>query len=271
VFLKQYIINIARNRDTGTAAANAALRFSGLGMRLVLSLFMARFMSFEDIGVFALMTGLTGLLPSVAGLGLNFFLSRELVGMDHHAAIMLVRDRLRVSLIAAAFCASVVALVLHFGLADLPLPSWMAVAIITMELLGFDIQMALIARSRSTLANASLMFRTGIWIGPYVVAAFAVPSLRTMEAVGYFWLGGLVLSHFVVAIQYRADFTQIIGLQTPSRSYLGTVGWRAAKIYASDLGLAGSAYLDRFLITGLAGIRAAGILNRAGSAGGVWL
>ena len=53
---------------------NAALRMTGLGSRFLLAIFMARYMTLADIGTFALMAGAAGLLPSVAGLGLNFFL-----------------------------------------------------------------------------------------------------------------------------------------------------------------------------------------------------
>lgn len=239
---------------------NAGLRFSGLGMRFALSLFMARFMTLEDIGTFALMTGVTGLLPSFAGLGLNFFMARELVGIDHDKAIALARDRLLVSAVMAVIFTAAIMLVAHLGWITLPMSPWAASAIIVLELLGFDIQVALLSRRKPLLANMNLLFRTGIWVIPFVVSAILWPTLRTLETLAWFWVAGLLLSHVLVAILYRASLAAFVRdiSRRSQRSYLHRTGWRAAKIYASDIGLAGSVYLDRFLITALAGVAAAG-------------
>lgn len=242
------------------ALANAGLRTVGLGSRFVLAVFMARFMSLQDVGTFALMAGATGLLPSVAGLGLNFFMARQLVGVDHGDAVDIVRARLLFSVAAGAFCSALLLVLQIAGTLTLPLSPWLAIAILMLELLGFDLQVALLARSRSTFANILLFLRSGAWTLPFMVLGWAIPAFRTIETLAWFWLAGIGVSHILMTARYRADYAAVFrssGL-TGSR-FAASIGSRAAKIYLSDLGLAGSVYIDRFIISSLDGVRAAGV------------
>lgn len=242
------------------AAINAGLRLLALGSRFVLSIFMARFMTIKDIGVFSLMAGLIGLLPAVAGFGLNFFMGRELVGLSHEAAIALARDRLRVTAISGVICVLILLVAHVSGTIDLPIPVTAAVGICLLELLGFDMQIALLARGRPTVANLSLLFRTGIWVLPFVISAYLYEPLRNINILSWFWLVGLSMCQAFMMVIYRRDLVSFLGeIVSSRRLYLKTVGWRAAKIYLSDLGLAGSIYIDRFIITALVGVSAAGI------------
>ena len=240
--------------------ANAALRTVGLGSRFLLAMFMARFMTLEDIGTFALLAGAAGLLPSVAGLGLNYFMARGMVGIGHDEAVGIARERLAISALAGALCSALLYSLVAGGALQLPFSPWLAIAILMLELLGFDLQIALLARSRSTFANLLLFFRNGAWVIPFMLLAFALPSLRTIEALAWCWLGGIIVSHLLMARQYLADYQAILGHISHRRAgFVASVGSSAAKIYLSDLGLAGSVYLDRFIITSLESVRTAGI------------
>lgn len=242
------------------AIANAALRTIGLGSRFLLAIFMARFLTLHDVGTFALMAGAAGLLPSVAGFGLNFFMARRVVGITHEEAVDIARNRLWISILAGLLCSAVIFALVQRGILELPFSPWLAIAILMLELLGFDLQVALLARSRSTFANLLLFFRNGAWVIPFIALAWAMPWLRTIEALAWFWLGGIVLSHIVMASRYSTDYVAIFRWPSAHRgAFAASVGASAAKIYLSDLGLAGSVYLDRFIISSLEGMRAAGI------------
>lgn len=242
------------------AAANAGLRVVTFGSRFVLSMFMAKFMSLEDIGIFALMTGVTGLLPSVAGLGFNYFMSRQLVGAARPDAVALALERLAVSLVMALVCVAGLLVVETMHLAVLPISPWMAGVIVILELLGFDMQVALLSRGRPVTASINLLLRSGAWVAPFVVAAFFVPSLRSIEALSWFWAGGLAISHITLATRYKSDLKAFLdSARSWKPSFVRGIGWQWVKIYLSDLGLAGSIYIDRFIITAIAGVRAAGV------------
>ena len=242
------------------AMANAALRTVGLGSRFLLAMFMARFMTLEDIGTFALLAGAAGLLPSVAGLGLNYFMARSMVDIGHDEAVGIARERLAISVLAGALCSALLYSLVTAGALQLPFSPWLAIAILMLELLGFDLQIALLARSRSTFANLLLFFRNGAWVIPFMLLAWSIPALRTIEALAWCWLVGIIVSHLLMARQYLADYRGILGHFSHRRAgFVASVGSSAAKIYLSDLGLAGSVYLDRFIITSLESVRTAGI------------
>lgn len=249
-----------RGHRVRIGAFNAGLRVAGLGSRFLLSMFMARYMALRDIGTFALMTGVTGLLPSLVGFGLNFFLSRALVGLPPAAAMRITVDRFAVGILAGLAAVAALWTATRAGWVTLPFPFALAGAIMLLELLGFDLQMALLARSRSTFANILLFFRNGAWTIPFMLLAWWAPAWRTIDALAWFWLAGLVASHLLFALVYRRGCHAAIRTARPLRSgFLGEVGARAIKIYASDLGLAGSVYVDRFIITALIDVTAAGI------------
>ena len=147
------------------------------------------------------------------------------------------------------------------GHLSLPISPWLAVAILMLELLGFDLQVALLARSRSTFANVLLFLRNGAWVLPFMVAAFVQPMCRSIEVLAWFWLCGLALSHGLLALHYRRDLMAMLktGGGVAQDGFLASVGAGAAKIYLSDLGLAGSVYLDRFIISAIEDVRSAGI------------
>ena len=242
------------------AMANAALRTVGLGSRFLLAMFMARYMTLQDIGTFALLAGAAGLLPSVAGLGLNFFMARSLVGIGHDQAVGIARERLAISVLTGALCSALLYSLVNADLLRLPFSPWLAIAILMLELLGFDLQIALLARSRSTFANLLLFFRNGAWVIPFMLLAWALPPFRSIETLAWCWLGGIAVSHLLMARQYLPDYHAIFKRASPRPAgFAASVGSSAAKIYLSDLGLAGSVYLDRFIITSLEDVRTAGI------------
>lgn len=245
--------------------ANAAFRAAGLGSRFLLSLYMARYMSVRDIGIFALLTGATGLIPAIAGLGLNYFVGRELVTLPRAEAIALLRDRIMFSVVMATLATLAVALMALTGLFDLPVAIGIAAAIIILETVALDLQMALIDRNRSAFANLLLLFRSGAWVMPFLIVAVAVPAARSIGTLCLFWLGGILCSHIILAFRIRADLPGLVrGLAVRGNRMVPLIP-RAKAIYLSDLGQTGSLYIDRYLISALIGVPSAGIYFFFGS------
>ena len=238
---------------------NAALRIATLGSRFLLSLYIAKLLSIRDVGLFALLTGLIGLLPALTGFGLNYFVGRAIVRESSLDATRMARDRLLISILVSGIVAIGIAVLARTGLVALPVQPLLLVGIIVLEMASFDAQMMLLARRKSAFANLLLFLRSGGWVLPYIAASYTVPALRTINAVALFWIGGLVASSLLLVVRFRGKLpvaTAGIGDTAPEL-------WRilrgGSKIYLADVGLAGSIYLDRFVISGLLNIEAAGI------------
>lgn len=233
-----------------------------LGSRFVLALFLARFLSVSDVGRFALLAGLVGILPALTGFGLNYHVGRQVATANTRNAYVLVADRMAISAIMSIFVTMLLTL-LPRTILDLP-PSnrAMLLAVVIGEVVSFDLQMMLIAKQRATLANIFLFVRSGLWVGPYVSAGLMFAHLRTLEWLLTSWLTGICLSFVLLAFVFIRQGQVRPGIST-LKAYV-TCGrvehvHGSALIYLADVCLAGSIYLDRFVVSGIQSIEAAGV------------
>ena len=227
---------------------------------MLLALFMAKYLSFKDVGIFSLLVGLTSMLPGAAGLGLTYFVNRNLIGSSPVAVRQLARDRLIVTAACGIIAGAGVFLLRQSGRIELPLNPLVCAALIVTEMVGFDLHMMLIARHRAAVANFLLFVRSASWIPAFMLTAFLAPSFRNVHQVANFWLAGavagvlatvFVLRHIVFDEKfYRAPFEiQQIKSLFP----------RNMPIWVSDFSSAVGQNIDKFIISGIIGNEAAGI------------
>jgi O-antigen/teichoic acid export membrane protein len=239
--------------------ANIAMRGAGLAGRFALTMYLARYMDLADVGSFGLIAGAAGLLPGLIGCGMNYFVSREIVGADSLRAGALLRDRLLVTIamlllavvIASAFGSSTF---LGSGGHEILL-----LGILAGECIAFDIHMSLIALRKPVAANFLLFVRSASWIFPVVVLGVLVPSLRTLEFVLRSWALGVALNFLCLGLVLRDwPARAILRSAIDHRWLLKTIrhGWL---IYLSDLGMAGQLYLDRYVVNELLGLKLTGV------------
>ncbi len=233
----------------------------GLVGRFALTIYMAKFFPLDAIGMFGLIAGAAGLMPSLSGLGLNFFLSRELVDKNRLEAGILIRDRLAVTVsVLTVFC--LVFAVAQFTVSSrLPINALLVASIIVLDTVAFDLHMSLISLRRSVLANALLSLRSGAWVFPAIVLGVLRPASRTLDCLLYWWLVGLASYYLVLFFAFREWPIREIATFTVRWSHnFGAVrrGWL---IFASDVGLAGALYLDRYIVAHFLGLTEAGIYS----------
>lgn len=233
---------------------SGGLRLAALSMRMILALFMARYLPFTDIGVFSLLIGLTGLLPGAAGLGVGFFVNRDIVVMVSSRAVLLARDRLIVTAVCGIICS------LGVAQAGLPVSPWISGLLIVLEMIAFDLHFLLIARHRAGIANVLMFVRSASWIPVFMILAYAFPQLRDVDALAKIWLGGVLLSLLVTIglfrhiLSSRAIWTTAFDPR-PFRA----ITRRALPVWISDFALAAGQYADRFVISSFLGVAAAGV------------
>ena len=236
----------------------AALRLAGLATRFGLTLFLVAFFSLHDVGSYALLVGITSMLPGSVGLGLSYFYNRRIV--DVQDALLPVRDRLLISAAMSCFAAVVLVVLQEAGWLGLAIGSGFLIGLVVLETLGFDLHLSLMARHRALVANVLFFIRTAGWIPPFALIAYLNPEWRTLDALVGAWLIGLCCWSALVAAwgarfltasrlwRTRVDFTLI-------RATLP----RAFPIWISDISLAGGQVIDRFIISAFLGLEATGI------------
>jgi O-antigen/teichoic acid export membrane protein len=243
----------------GVALTNAALRAFGLAARFALNLYLAKFFDLKTVGAFGLIYGLIAIAPALLGLGLNFRLNREIVGLSPLEAGTRLRDRLAVTFTMLLLVTVLVAVCRQTGfLPEIPLIGWI-LAVGFLEVLIFDIHMGLISLRMSLFANTLQFIRTASWIYPFIVFSYLSGNLRTFATVIYFWIGSLVVTFIVLFTGLRDwPWRIILSTRVDVLDLLRRVR-TSGLIYASDLGIVGSAFLDRFIVEYQLGIEVTGV------------
>lgn len=244
---------------------STGLRGLGLAARFALTLYMAKYLNLKAVGEFGLVYGVISIAPAFLGLGLNFRLNREIISVEALAAGIRIRDRLSVTLVMTLIASAAVFLLSSTRIIPPISHTGLIIVISILEVLAFDIHMSLISMRMPVLANTLLFIRTGSWIIPYIGIGLFNPRIRNFDSLLYFWFAALVAYFAVLFINLRSwPWTSILKAKIDRRWIVGTVK-SSGLIYASDLGIVGSMYLDRFIIEYMLGIELTGIFTFFGS------
>jgi O-antigen/teichoic acid export membrane protein len=235
------------------------LRAGALGGRFALSVALVRWLPMSDVGLFGLLAGIAGAAPTLMGLGVNYFFARDAAHARGGEAASLMRDRLALTGIAIAGAALAMSALAATGIVEWPPHAALFCAIVAFEVVALDMHMGLVGMDRSTTAGALLFVRSAAWIPAWAMLAWACPSLRGIGSVLWAWAWGLGAWAAGLAWALR-DLPWKQASATPVRpGRFFARSWRGmAMVYASDIGLAGSAYADRFLVCGRLGLAETG-------------
>ena len=235
--------------------------FSLVG-RFGLSLYLAKYLSLPDVGLFGLVTGVTSMLPAIAGWGLNYFLIRDIVGQPKLISGTLIRDRLVVTLFSiAVLLVLTVPFVLVFRVLPSPRLTVLVVAVIMLESMAFDLHLALISLGHALAANTLLFVRSAAWIFPVVGLGILMPAWRTLDFIFAAWLVGEIACFASLFWILRAwPLRAIIATKIETKWATATIrkGWL---IYLSELGMCVTAVLDRYVVNHFLGISLTGVYS----------
>ena len=136
---------------------NMGLRGIGLVGRFALSFYLVKFLSLTETGQFGL---IVGVLPALFGFGMNYFLSREIIGVDIHDAFARIRDKMvvMVTLLGVTLLGALGVNAVHP--VDVLGNLWLAGLIIVLEVIAFDLHIVLISLRKPLLANFLLIVRS---------------------------------------------------------------------------------------------------------------
>jgi O-antigen/teichoic acid export membrane protein len=244
----------------GTRPANMALRVATLGSRFVLTIYLAKSLGFEDLGVFGFVMGLVGVVPPLTGWGVNYFLGREVVGRSLDDAAVIIRDRLVVT--AASLAAIVPLAPVVYALSDnLPADRIALVTLIVVaETISADLQPPLISLGMSLFANVMLFVRTSAWLYIYIPLATIMPSYRTLDTAFGLWLAFNFIQFMLlyIVVLKHIDLRRLLTERIHFRQMFSSIR-SGLQIYANDVGTAGMLYIDRYFVAAILGNHALGI------------
>lgn len=238
---------------------NLALRGLALALRFSLSFYIVKFLGLEAAGVYGLTLGIISSAPAILGWGLNYFVSRDIIGTSQESAGIQVRNRLIVTTVTLALATTismVVAVTAGYAISFLFM---LVVVIVWMETYACDIHAPLISLEMPVLANVLFFIRSSFWIPIIIAAGIFYPQTRTLEFMYWAW----AVSYFLMgSVFWRAvrDWPITAIMKSPIHP-----GWLTARlksswpIYISDLSNVGFVYIDRYLVSFYLGLTLTGV------------
>lgn len=240
-----------------TSLTIMGLRGLSLVAKFALTLFIARFIDLHTLGIYGLVAGAAVIFPIVAGLGLIRILSRNAVTQRLDEVTRMLRLYWGVQ--AAIYgLISLISLGIGIYLDQLALVL-IVLAIVFLEHVNGDLFVLLNHLLRPCLANVLMFFRTAAWISVYTVLAFIFPSLRDLQTLLTFWIGGdlLAIAGFVVAAR---DWPWLNATAWSGHREWFLHHFRASRtLYVNDIVNAVAQYTDRYLVSMFMGLEFTGV------------
>lgn len=238
---------------------NLGFRASTLVFRFLLTFYIVKYLGYEATGVYGLTVGAIGIVPAVFGWGLNYFVSREIVGNAPAFATGRIKSRLfvtTVSLAAATFTGASIFLGLGYQLTPLYV---LIVILLWLETYGLDIHMPLISMEMAVQANVIVFLRSALWVPFATGLGILFPAFRTLEMLFLFWICSYALAAgALVYFLRRWPLKEAISMPV-EYDWLRERLRHSWHIYISDLSIVGLAYADRYIVSYLLGLTLTGI------------
>ncbi|MGK6325378.1 lipopolysaccharide biosynthesis protein [Sphingomonas sp. DT-51] len=242
-----------------TSLFSVGIRGAGLAMRFLLSFYIIKFLGYEASGVYGLALGAIGLTPALIGLGLNYFLARDIVGVSRFESGVRVKTRLTVTTIAlttATLLAWLIATAFHYPITQVHL---LIAALVWLETYTIDLHVSLIAVELPFLANVLVFVKLALWVPFAIGLGLYAPAYRTIEVIFISWI---VSYAFYTALLFWSIRGWPLREVLEARVETEWVTRRLKEswfIYLSDLGMIGSLYIDRYVVSFLLGLRQTGL------------
>ncbi len=183
-----------------TSLANLFLRGLTLGSKFFLLLFIARYLTPEELGVWGIVYITITMSLLVLGLDFYTFTTREILAGEPSQRARMLRDQM-------VFHGLVYLLVLPvlLGVFFLKFIAWKYIVwfylLLVLEHIAQELYRLLVVLYRPTMANLVLFIRSGAWVILALGAGYYVDSLRQLTT---FWAGWVMGVSLAIIISARA-------------------------------------------------------------------
>lgn len=253
---KSLIARLA-DQESFSALGIMGLRVFMLAAKFLLGLFIIRFLGLEAMGIYGLINGSSAIVQVVMRGGVFSNLSRQAVNQPLHDLTLNIRLYGTGSFCLYAVCSP---FILWAGW-YFSMPEIVALSLIVVitEHICMDIFVLANNLHRPKLANILLSVQSASWIYVYMALALAFPSLRTLEWILSFWIGGGVVCLAATAWIARG-WPWAQAFYAPfDRNWFGANMLTSWRIYAAEILNTLAIYQDRYLISLFFGLELAGI------------
>jgi O-antigen/teichoic acid export membrane protein len=230
-----------------TSVSNLFVRALTLASKFVLMVFLAKYETPEDLGIYGLMTVTISISLYLLGMDFYVYNTREILARNERKCLPLIRDQF------VFHCATYLGIlplllgVFVAGMLSWKFAAWFYVLLI-LEHLSQEAGRILITLSQSVMANVVMFLRTGAWVYAVIAIGFLDGKSLSLSTIWLGWIAGVSLSLCLAAYTLR---------NLPWRTVLTIpVDWnwirRGTKValpfLAASMSLLGVQYADRYFL-----------------------
>lgn len=242
--------------------ANAALRMLPMAAKLLLTLYMGRYFSLAEMGVYGLVFGAQTIFCAILGQGFGFVVTRDIVGAAPATALRQMRDQ--ALLLAANYLVLALAAAVAVGggaTGVSPAIVALTVALAILEGYASALYNNMNSLNQQLLANATFFIRAGLWVFPVALLGWLDPAYRTAEAVLLAWIVGVVASLAATLWFWRRMPWGDALRQPVDWDWLREGVKKCLPIWLGGVGVTVGVFVDRFVVEGCLTLEAAGVLT----------
>lgn len=241
-----------------TGIINVVLRGLTLSSKFVLLLFIARYLSTEELGVFGLMS--VTIAISLYFLGMDFYIynTREILAHKEGECVPLIRDQLVFHGLTYIIVLPLLLVVFAGGLITWKYIGWFYLLLI-LEHLSQEASRLLITLSRSSMANVVLFFRSGAWVYVAVAAGLFLDNARGLPIIWAGWAIGILASLGLTAYALRGMAWQKVCRISIDWGWIKNGTRISLPFFCATVAFMGIQYADRYFLQHYYGEEAVGI------------
>ncbi len=229
-------------------ALSVGLRGASLAAKLVLTLYMGRYLSLADMGVYGLVFAAVMIGTGVLGARLDFVVARDLVGASTEKAFRMMRDQAFFYGINYLFFAIIALAVVWAGV----VPAGIAAAVFgiaVMESLAQACGTNMISMGHPLLSTFQFFVRSGLWGFVAVGLGLWRPEWRSVEFILLVWGAGAASGVLLSLWFWRdAPWRRVVRLPV-DRDWLKASLRRSFPVWLGTVGAITASSMDRFTVS----------------------
>lgn len=234
------------------------MRAGTLAIKLLLTLYIAKFLGLGELGIFGLLAAAQILLPAAASLGINLSLSRHVVTQSAEEVAAQTRGYLVVVL---TFYVLATAIAYAYFADRLDSQTfWVATGLLLLENINSDGYHLLANQSKQVFANLLHFVRSALWAVIYMALGFVDNGFRTFEWLLVCWLAGsfaafLLLVHNLRTLPLLSANTGVADMFRRLRDQVAESWFLYTNGIVTSLGT----QADRYIVTAVLGLELTGV------------
>ena len=239
---------------------NLLIRGATLASRFILVIFIAKFLSAEELGIYSLFAASISYALFFVGMDFYTFSSREILSVEESNWFGIVKNQFTFYFSFYLLSFPLTYLLFYFGFLSQEYIVWFYLILVA-EHLSQESMRLLVVLDQSFKANLSLFIRSGIWVYIAVVIMFFEVDLRQVSVILALWLTGSLTSVLFVVPELIRLRRCAVGV---SRIDVGWM-WKGVKIavplLVGTLALRSLYIVDRYSLSYFGDYTAVGIYS----------